>query len=148
MTDNHRSVTHNHRKVSTSSGMSQYLQVAGFIRDDIDNGRYLPEEQLPTQKGLADEFGTSVKVVQRAIGVLESEWRVVRAQGQPTRMRKVPPKEAVRAGRGDRVDCRMPTPEEKTELGLDIQVALLIVTRADGAEEMYPADRYFIKWPK
>ncbi|MGW9197691.1 hypothetical protein [Micromonospora chersina] len=51
------------------------------------------------------------------------------------------PSETVTLLKGDSASARMPTPAERRELDIGEGVPVLVVFRADGSRELYPADR-------
>ncbi len=60
-----------------------YLQIAGFIRDDIQTGRIEPRRPVPSIRQLCEEFGVARETATAAMRVLESEGlvRVVKGKG-------------------------------------------------------------------
>lgn len=61
-----------------------YVQVAGQIRDAIFAGRYGPGEPLPTERELAEAFGTGRPSVREALRALQAEGLIVTG-GAPAR---------------------------------------------------------------
>lgn len=56
---------------------SSVLEVARAFRTDIEAGRYRHQEQLPTTRALAEEWGTSVATITRAMAKLADEGLVI-----------------------------------------------------------------------
>jgi len=55
------------------SAPTRYLEVARELRDRLLSGRILPASRLPTQRELAQEFGTTVMTVRQALALLAEE---------------------------------------------------------------------------
>ncbi|MFC9250620.1 GntR family transcriptional regulator [Amycolatopsis thailandensis] len=53
------------------------MEVARTFRTDIESGRYRHEEKLPTQRVLAEQFGTSNATISRALDALAAEGLVI-----------------------------------------------------------------------
>jgi DNA-binding GntR family transcriptional regulator len=53
-----------------------YAAVAGALRARLDEGEWLPGEQLPPARVLAEEYGVSRTTAARAVRVLAEEGRV------------------------------------------------------------------------
>ncbi|MGL5544011.1 MAG: trehalose operon repressor [Cetobacterium sp.] len=51
---------------------SRYLEIYNFIKENIDNGTYLPEEKIPSENQLKDIFSVSRNTVRKAIELLSS----------------------------------------------------------------------------
>ena len=68
-----------------------YLQVADRLRAAILDGRLAANEQLPTQKTLAGQYGVAVETVKRALGELRSEGLIVTRQGKGSYVRSASP---------------------------------------------------------
>lgn len=50
-----------------------FLQIANRLRADILNGKYLPDEQVPSVRHLAAEAAVNPNTVQKALTLLEEE---------------------------------------------------------------------------
>jgi GntR family transcriptional regulator len=59
-----------------------YRQVADNIRRRIDEGRYAPGSQLPSERDLGDEFEISRVTVRQAVSLLRSQGVVVAEHGR------------------------------------------------------------------
>ncbi|GGM34668.1 hypothetical protein GCM10012275_02410 [Longimycelium tulufanense] len=96
------------------------LVIARNIRNDIESGRLAHGQQLPSTRALADEWGTSVATINRAMGMLAEEGLVLN-RARSSRLVNYP------AGVAKRPDGRPRTPKVvliggyagsgKTELG-------------------------------
>ena len=64
-----------------TSGTPRHEQISDWLRDQIDKGIYAPDDQLPSEKELGDQFGVSRITVRRALQTLESEELIYRRQG-------------------------------------------------------------------
>lgn len=81
----------------------KYLQVAGRLRGNIENGTWAPGTQLPVERELADELAVSVNTLRRAVGELVGEGLVQRRQGAGTFVAAAePPAEPSAAAKGGR----------------------------------------------
>ena len=52
----------------------------------LDDGRYAPGEQLPTERDLAAQYGCSLITVRRALTELAREQRIERKPGRGTKV--------------------------------------------------------------
>lgn len=98
-----------------------YRQLATVLRDRIRGGALPPGQRMPSEKDLHDEFGLARETVRRALAVLRQEGLIEVRQGHGTYVVDAPP--IVKLHPGDRVTSS----------------AGLIVTRASGETENYPA---------
>jgi GntR family transcriptional regulator len=64
-----------------------YQDVVGFLQEDIKNGRYSPQEKLPSENQLAREFSVSRVTLREALRVLEDDGLIVRRHGTGTFVR-------------------------------------------------------------
>lgn len=69
-------------KISQTSGVPIYQQIADSFRSDILEGRIKGEEYLPSIRGLAKELRISVITTMKAYEQLESEGLVTAVQGK------------------------------------------------------------------
>lgn len=60
----------------------KYLQIRETIRDEIEDGAYLPGSAIPSENDLADRFGTTRLTVRNAIDALVSGGLLRRVQGK------------------------------------------------------------------
>lgn len=56
--------------IDFSSNRPVYLQIADDLRDQIDQGRYRPEDKLPSRKEMAAQYGVAPETVKKALDVL------------------------------------------------------------------------------
>lgn len=59
----------------------RHEQLSDWIRTRIADGTYAPDEQLPSEHALCDQFDVSRVTVRRALQTLESEGLIYRKQG-------------------------------------------------------------------
>ncbi|MCL2578475.1 MAG: GntR family transcriptional regulator [Oscillospiraceae bacterium] len=64
--------------------MTKYLEVAQWLRDQIEAGRFKAGERLMGEVGLCEKFGVSRQTARSAIALLEKDGLVVRKQGSGT----------------------------------------------------------------
>jgi len=58
--------------------VTAYQRIADSLRQRLLAGRWGPEEQLPTERELCRQFGTSQITVRRAMQIIEEEHLVER----------------------------------------------------------------------
>lgn len=63
------------------SGQSRHAQISDRLREKIQEGSYQPDEQLPSESQLGEQFGVSRITVRRALQTLENEGLIYRRQG-------------------------------------------------------------------
>lgn len=118
-----------------------FRQLADLLRNRITSGDLAPGASLPSELRLAQEYGLSRTSVRQAISLLRSEGLVIVQPPRGTFVRSMEPTETVTLLKGDTASARMPTPAERKELDIGEGVPVLVVFRADGSRELYPADR-------
>lgn len=69
-------------KISQSSGIPIYQQIADQLRTDILNGKIKQGEYLPSIRGLAKDLSISVITTMKAYETLESEGYISAVQGK------------------------------------------------------------------
>jgi GntR family transcriptional regulator len=62
-------------------GKPRHQQISDWLRDQIEEGAYQPDEQLPSESQLGERFSVSRITVRRALQTLENEGRIYRRQG-------------------------------------------------------------------
>jgi GntR family transcriptional regulator len=90
------------------------------------------------------DTGLARETVRRAIAELRKEGLVDHIRGNGYRVRVQPERQDLHLEPGEWVVARMPTPEERDELGIKEGVPVLNVVDAGGAGGLYPADQYRI----
>jgi GntR family transcriptional regulator len=76
--------------VSIESPPPAYLQVARQIREAIAAGEFPPGAKLPAEPELAERYGVSRALVNRALGILQSEGLVKPQRGRGTFVNEIP----------------------------------------------------------
>lgn len=61
-----------------------YVQIAGFLREDIDSGKIAPGEQLPSEKDIQQTYGVARETARAVVRKLRDEGRVVTLPGRGT----------------------------------------------------------------
>ena len=122
---------------------SAYRQLADLLRDLIDTGQVGPTGLLPSVATIGQRYGVGRETVRRALGVLREEGRIVVERGYGARVVDEQELEQVRVPRGGRVRSRMPTEQERADLGIEpgAVVPVLVVTLGGRARGVYRADR-------
>lgn len=118
-----------------------FRQLADLLRARILAGDLPPGAPVPSELRLVQEYGLSRTSVRQAMAILRAEGLVIVEPPRGTFVRQVEPTETVTLREGDNVTTRMPHAEERRELDLPEGVPVLVVTRADGSEELYPGNR-------
>ncbi len=66
------------------NGLKKYEIISTEIRERIKDGRYSPEQSIPDEHSLSEEFGCSRMTIKRALDVLVSEGLLLRKRGHGT----------------------------------------------------------------
>lgn len=70
---------------------SKYLEIYNFIKENIDNGTYPPEEKIPSENQLKDIFSVSRNTIRKAIDLLASDGLLSSVHGKGVFvMKKIP----------------------------------------------------------
>ncbi|GAA3253136.1 GntR family transcriptional regulator [Dactylosporangium siamense] len=142
----------------------RYERVADALRAQIMAGTLPPGAVVPSAATLAHEHDVGRDTALKGIAVLRREGLLFLAPdksirvgpvtarpardpggppggilGGPAEVHPVPP--------GGVVSARMPTPRERERFGLAEGVPVLVV-RTGEAEEIHPADRFGLHWPR
>ncbi|MCC5913396.1 MAG: GntR family transcriptional regulator [Balneolaceae bacterium] len=62
-------------------GIPRHSQISRWLRNQIEEGNYKPDEKLPSENELAKKFNVSRVTIRRALQSLESESIIYRCQG-------------------------------------------------------------------
>jgi hypothetical protein len=116
------------------------VQVADQLRHQIGTGVYAPGSRLPAERALAQRFRVGRDSVREALGVLEAEGVVVKDNGGAS-VAPRPVYTPVRVPPGASVTARMPSPDERHQLGIGsrLGVPVLVVRVPGGPAQLYPA---------
>jgi GntR family transcriptional regulator len=128
-------------------GGAVYAQLAARLRDEILSGRLRPGQRLPSETSLQQEYGLARQTVRRAVAVLRAEGLVVVARGHGVLVREHADVQDLVPEPGSTVTARMPTVDERTEHDIPDGVPVFWVIGPDGAGDIYPADRWQLRWP-
>jgi DNA-binding FadR family transcriptional regulator len=116
-------------------------QLADRIRDDIDSGLYPPGAELPSERLLARAEGVGIDAIRDALTILRDEGLISTRRGFAARVRDTPQHEPVMLPPGSHASARMPTPGERTRLGIEVGVPVIEV-HTGTTSRLYAADRY------
>lgn len=72
----------------SGAGVSRYLRLYRVLSQALAEGRFLPEEPLPSEPQLMQVYGISRSTVRRALAQLETEGRIERKRGSGTFARR------------------------------------------------------------
>lgn len=124
-----------------------YRQIAAELRADIRDGRLRPGQPLPSETTLQQRYGIARQTARAAVDVLRTEGLVDHHRGRGVMVREQPERAELVVPPGAVVTSRMPTLDERLEMGLGEGVPLLSVEQPDGSVEVFPADRWELRWP-
>jgi DNA-binding GntR family transcriptional regulator len=133
--------------ITPQPGGSIYEQLAARLRADILTGRLQPGQRLPSERDLEQTYGIARLTVRRAIAVLRAEGLVVARHGHGVLVRDLHEPQDLTPPADATVTARMPTADERHAHALDEGVPVFVVTATDGAVEVFPADRWQLRWP-
>ena len=125
-------------EIDYESGEPVYLQIARLLRDRIIQGELQVGEQLPSGNEMQASRGVTRVTYQHAVDQLREAGLVVTKAGKGTFVVAVPMLAVVDLSAGDQVTARMPTEVEREQLETGLS-PVLVVTRADGSEEVFSA---------
>jgi DNA-binding transcriptional regulator YhcF (GntR family) len=126
--------------IDPDSDRPAYRQLADKLREDILNGTLPPGAALPSEERIHQEVGLSRNTIRRAIGTLRQEGLVIVDPPRGTFVRMRGPEKLVLLEPGDSATVRVPTPAQRRQYEVPEGVPALIVERADGRLDVYPAD--------
>jgi DNA-binding GntR family transcriptional regulator len=125
-------------QIDYESGEPVYLQIARLIRDQIIKGELPVGAQIPSGNAIHQSKGVTRMTYQHAVDQLRDAGLVVTRPGRGTFVVAVPVLQVVELRSGDQVTARMPSEAERTDLDTGLS-PVLVVTRADGAQEVHSA---------
>lgn len=73
--------------------MLKYVEISNDIRNKIIDGEYLPNQRLPFEKEICEEYNSSKMTVKKALDILVSEGLLVKRRGSGTFVKDINPKE-------------------------------------------------------
>jgi DNA-binding FadR family transcriptional regulator len=118
-----------------------YRQLARLLKAAIDAGEYAPGRRLPSEVHLGQIYGVGRNTVRDALRELKSSGIVRTVTGSGSYVRGEQEVTMVTVTSGVVIATRMPTAEERRDLGLDEGVALFVVARPGEEPELLPGDR-------
>ena len=125
-------------EIDYESGEPVYLQIARLLRDQIIQGELQVGAQLPSGNEMQASRGVTRVTYQHAVDQLRDAGLVVTRAGKGTFVVAVPMLQVVDLSAGDQVAARMPSEAEREQLDTGLS-PVLVVTRADGSEEVFSA---------
>lgn len=121
------------------NGEAEYLQLVRLVRQQIISGEVAVGDQLPSSRVLKEEHGIGRATWGRAVAELRKQGLVAVRRGQGAWVTARPAVRTVELGSGDRVTSRAATGDERERLAVGPLTPVLVVTRAGGETEVYPA---------
>jgi DNA-binding FadR family transcriptional regulator len=126
-----------------------YRQIADELHAEITRGERPPGSRFPSAEDLAQRFGVNRHTAREAMHLLARRGMLVIRHGFATRVRDTQHVAVHDVSPGHRIGARLPTDEERLELGIPEGVWVLVlyevVTREGGEDlvpvEVWPADR-------
>lgn len=125
-----------------------YHQIADYLRQEINGGRYGAGQPLPSERELCERYTVSLTTVRRAVAILREEGLVTTRRGAASTVRERPARRTVVMGRGSKLTCRMPTTTERFAMGIDRGVPLVEVRDKLGQVEVFLADQVEVLSPE
>lgn len=117
------------------------VQIAQRLRQDIRSGTYTAGDILPGELALASRYGVSPDTVRRAVRLLREEETVRVRRGIGNIVQAPAQEQVIVLGPGDSLTSRLPTAQEAARLGAAEGVWVWVVSRRDGRQELYDANR-------
>ncbi len=96
--------------------LAKYVRIKSYITDQIDAGKWLPSDRIPSENELAERFSVSRMTARRSLDELCVEGFLVRSQGLGTFVSDIRPMSSMLeirniadeiAGRGHHYSCRV-----------------------------------------
>jgi DNA-binding GntR family transcriptional regulator len=134
--------------ITPQTGGAVYAQLAAVMRDEILTGRLRPGQRLPSETTLVQRYGVARQTARRAVSMLRAEGLVIIERGRGAVVREPSEVQDLQPEPGSTVSARMPTPAERAELALDDGVPVFEVTAPGADGQIYPADRWRLRWPQ
>ncbi len=125
--------------VDDRSSEPEYLQVARQLRERIISGELPVGGRLPSSRAARAEYRVGRVTWGRAVEQLRVQGLVAVRKGQGAWVTARPAVQVLEVTIGDRISARVPTEEERGRLSAGLLSPVLVVTRADGSQEVHPA---------
>ncbi len=126
--------------IDPDSDRPAYRQLADRLREQIVSGNLQPGAALPSEERIHQEDGLSRNTIRRAISILRQEGLIVVDPPRGTFVRVRGPERIVELNAGDSATVRVPTSAERRQHEIPEGVPALVVERANGRTEVFPAD--------
>ena len=126
--------------IDPSSYEPVYLQLARILRDAVGRGELGPGEKLPSETQLSQRYELGRDAVRDALQALRSEGAIVTVKGSGSFVRGQGETEVIRLTADARITSRMPTADERREMGITEGVPVFVVSVGETVH-VYPADR-------
>lgn len=117
-----------------------YVRLAQNLRQEIRGKRYLADDILPGERGLASRYGVSQATARNAVRLLREERAVCLKRGVGYVVQKPPSLHDVVIRPGDTLESRMPTDHERDQIGAPVGAPILFIFRKDGTQEVYDSN--------
>lgn len=131
--------------IDPGSEVPRYRQVAESIRERLDRGEWEPGTHLPSETYLASEYGVGRDTMRDALYALQHEGLLVLVAGKRPMVPPATPLELLHLVRSARMIVRMPTYDERRELGIGVGIPVADVEWGRPAErrrKLYPGNRF------
>lgn len=133
--------------INPQPGGTLYEQLAARLRKQILDGVLRPGQVAPSERSLADEHGIGRQTAGKAMQLLRSEGLLERRRGQGWFVRERDELTDLTPAPGSTGVVRMPTSQERADLGVDAGLPVVVITAPDGTTAVYPGDRWRLHWP-
>ncbi|MBM0275070.1 winged helix-turn-helix domain-containing protein [Micromonospora tarensis] len=117
-------------------------ELADILRDRITSGQLRPGDRLPSERDLSQTYDVSAITARAAVQQLRTEGLAEAVRGRGVVVRTPVEPEIIVVEPGSWVGARQPTPAERRTYQVPEGVPLLVVTHADGLQDLYAAHRY------
>jgi GntR family transcriptional regulator len=125
-----------------------FRQLADVLREQIRSGALRPGSKLQSLHRMAAEYSVGVATVEDALAVLRGEGLIESRKGVGSFVLEQAERQTVTVEGPAIVEARMPTPDERRELGLPAQGVPVLVVEKDGQEQVLPANRTRLEIPQ
>ncbi|MEV3986580.1 GntR family transcriptional regulator [Nonomuraea sp. NPDC049758] len=124
-----------------------FKQLADALRQKIRAGALAPGDKLQSLHRMAAEYGVGVATVEDALAELRGEGLIESRKGVGSFVSAQVERQTVVLEGPAFVHARMPTPDERRDLGLPAQGVPVLVVEEDGQERVLPANRTRLEIP-
>lgn len=83
--------------------MQKYIIISNDIRNKISKGEYVANQQLPFEKDLCIEYGSSKMTIKKAVDILVAEGLIIKRRGSGTFIKDLSPEEIERVVMGNQI---------------------------------------------